>query len=307
MIKQLRYAGDQLRAAWDNYCQVYSSIQACHDRGKPHTYDSPLELTRLLDIELAFMSSLGPKIREIKQTISRAHDYASLQAPINSLPPEILIRVFHFVLAEPCGIQLLSPDYPGYHPSRYPEYLAQVCALWRRIALSSHSLWCHIDLSPFELYCDGLLTRAWTHVERVGNLPIELHIGGDEYDPSEPTPYIHSGLCAFLLMISSRVKTLELSIPDAFWCFHRTAFHALFSGQHSNLTKLVIHSDGNHYHSFIFAKADDADESDEEYEPFKLNISVSWLESGFAALTVLHLRDVFPVWSSKAYHGLVDL
>ncbi|EUC58514.1 F-box-like domain protein [Rhizoctonia solani AG-3 Rhs1AP] len=45
----------------------------------------------------------------------------------------------------------------------------------------------------------------------------------------------------------------------------------------------------------------------EDYWPLELDSTEEDIETSFAPITVLHLRGIFPWWSSTAYHGLVDL
>ncbi|KEP50431.1 F-box-like domain protein [Rhizoctonia solani 123E] len=305
MIEQLRLAGDQLRTAWSHYCKTYSAIQACHSQGKsPLGKGFPPEFIRQFDTELAFISSYEPKIQEIKLSIKHARNYSSGLAPINSLPPEILSRIFHLVLAQPCQLNRISEDKKKYYP-RYPDYLAHVCALWRRTAISAGSLWCHIDVSSYETSYDGLVARAETHLERTGEFPIELHIAmdGDIYDEDVLTC---RALCSLLSDASDRVESLELLVPRQFGHFHRSLFGIFLVGQPPIFTKFIIDSKAYHWNKFI--EPDYVDPG----EPcitcgFELQLENSCLEACFAPLTVLHLRGVFPLWESKAYHGLVDL
>ncbi|KDN44961.1 hypothetical protein RSAG8_05134, partial [Rhizoctonia solani AG-8 WAC10335] len=163
MIEQLHSAGDQLRAAWDNYFQAYSFIQSCQapSTKTPHVSGFSAKFSHQLDTELAFISSYESKIQELKVAITRARNYLSGLATINSLPPEILTRVFQFVRAQHCDLHKLPSDKKHY--PRYPDDLTHVCSLWRQIAISCCSLWSHIDLSPYDPCYGGLLARAGTY------------------------------------------------------------------------------------------------------------------------------------------------
>ncbi|KEP50428.1 F-box-like domain protein [Rhizoctonia solani 123E] len=175
MTDELKLASDQLCVAWNNYQRVCSNLEN-HLSQRPFGASSfPSEVCRLLDTEVDLVSSYEPRIQEIKIAVRRARNYSSGIAPINTLPPEILTRIFQLVLAPPCNLHLLSDDDDEHYP-RYPDYLTHVCSQWRRIAISSRSLWCHIDLSCHEIYSVGLAARARAHVARSGELPLELHI-----------------------------------------------------------------------------------------------------------------------------------
>ncbi|KDN33353.1 hypothetical protein RSAG8_13554, partial [Rhizoctonia solani AG-8 WAC10335] len=304
MIEQLRSAGDQLRAAWDNYCRVYSSIKSYQtSRKAPHADAFPAEFSRQLDTELAFISSYQSKIQEIKAAIGHVRNYTPSLVSINTLPPEILTRIFQLVLVLSCDLHAISFDEGQYHPT-YPDYLAQVCVLWRRTTISCYSLWCRIYLWPYEPYYEGLPTRADRHVARAGNLPIELRVAENLLGGLERKfpDYIH--LHEIVSPISDRVETLEIFVSESFRGLHGYVFKTLLLSQQSSLKKLVICS-GPYCVAFIHARG--SGESDDENDEFGLNLTENQLENAFAPLKVLHLHGVFPLWSGVAYHGLVDL
>ncbi|CAE6406619.1 hypothetical protein ACGC1H_000306 [Rhizoctonia solani] len=318
MIEELRSAGDQLRAAWDTYCLVYSNLKGCDMEIKsPHAHGFPPELTRQLDIELSFLSAYKTKIKRVQAAIGRARNYLSGVAPINNLPPEIITRILHLVRESPCSLHRrnISKSYETQHSS-YPSYLAQTCALWRNSAVSSSSLWRHIDLSPYQSDSCGLVARAETYLERAGGLLIELHIAGNEDHRLERPDQDYDNLYELVSRISSRVETLELVVTkDSQW-FFCTALRQLLLGPHLRLTKLVIRATNNYCDTFISAEdahsdRDDSDSeldgSDDELRDFRLNLTEAQIEGSFTPLTTVHLYGIFPAWSSAAYSGLVDL
>ncbi|KDN35027.1 hypothetical protein RSAG8_11938, partial [Rhizoctonia solani AG-8 WAC10335] len=218
---------------------------------------------------------------------------------INSLPPEILIRIFHVVLAQSCKLDSLICD-DKQHYSRYPDYLAQVCTLWRRIALSSRSLWCHIDLSPNQPYADGLVTRADTQLVQAGGLLIELHIA-----VKDTWYFEYDELYRLISLASGRVASLQLTMDGPFRVFHHDIFGLLFR-QRPALTKLVLRSTADYFNNFLVADSFN-DTMTEDFWPLTLDSTEEDIESSFAPITELYLRGTFPLWSSTAYHGLVDL
>ncbi|CAE6538302.1 unnamed protein product [Rhizoctonia solani] len=237
---------------------------------------------------------------EISSVSSYPRNHSYNLAPINTLPPEILIRIFHLVLAQPCNLHLLVSNGEKYY-SRCPDYLAQVCALWRRIVVPSCSLWCHIDLSLYYPCSEALVARAGAHAARAGELPLELHIAVDDNRSSE-----YNKILPLILRIAARVESLEFVLTGGFLGFHRRLFNLLL-GQRPILTKLGIRSNGNYSNNFIVPDSYDRTRLEGHFWPLKLDSSEDELESSFAPLTVLHLRGVFPLWWSTAYHGLVDL
>ncbi|KAL5632211.1 hypothetical protein ACGC1H_000268 [Rhizoctonia solani] len=223
-----------------------------------------------------------------------------IETPVHSLPPEILIRIFHIVLAQRCKLDsLLFSD--EQLCLGYPDYLAQVCTLWRRIAISSRSLWCHIDLSPNQPYADSLVTRADTHLVRAGGeLPIELHIA-----VKDTWHFEYDELYRLVSLLSGRVETLELTIGGPFRGFHHDIF-GLFFRQRPSLAKLVLRSEVDYCDNFLVADSFNTTMT-EDFWPLELDSTEEDIETSFAPITVLYLRGIFPWWSSTAYHGLVDL
>ncbi|CAE6493136.1 unnamed protein product [Rhizoctonia solani] len=308
MIEELKSAVDQLRTAWENYCQVLLTFQTSStQRNAGHAYNFPLELSRQLDTQLDFLSSHELEIRETKLAIKHTRNYSHSLAPINSLPLEILTRIFHLVRVWPCGLDHLSPRNKKRYPN-YPYYLTQVCSLWRRTAVSSHPLWCHIDLSSDESYYGHLIAQAETNVARSGRSPLELHITNGASGKFEWPHYAYEGLYEFVSHVSDRVESFELVVFGGFRGFHRSVFSRLLFSQNPTLTKLVLNSHQSHYDCFIVApEFDPGEELDDDITAFTLDLTTDQIESAFAPITVLHLRGIFPLWSSVAYSGLVDL
>ncbi|KAH7332610.1 hypothetical protein B0J17DRAFT_678303 [Rhizoctonia solani] len=303
MLDQLKSAGDQLSVAWDNYYRVCSNLENLRIKKKPHTaYSLPIVACRLLDTQLTLMSSYESKIQEAKLKVRHARNYSLRLAPINCLPPEILTRIFHLVRKHPCDLYQSSSSNKKCYPG-YPDYLAQVCSLWRKTALSSHSLWCHIDLSSHESWCAGLVSRVETYVARAGELPVELHVSAHEGWDTTPSDNKYEDLSRILSLISNRVESLEFAI-GTFGGFSRAVFRGLLLRRPPTLTKLILRSEIDRSNVFIVP---DPTQPIERGEGLALGLPENQLESSLAPLTTLHLCGIFPLWSSTAYHGLVDL
>ncbi|KAH7332623.1 hypothetical protein B0J17DRAFT_722151 [Rhizoctonia solani] len=309
MIEELRSMGDQLRTAWGNYLQVYSNPRNYHPQSEiDNTSGVSSGLSRQLDTELEFISLYESKVQEIKATIGRFRNRTSTLIPINTLPPEILICIFHLIPASPCNVEYLgAPRYKDQQFSKYPDYLAHVCTLWRRTAISSCSLWCHIDLSPYQSCYEALVSRAWVYAKRAGNLPIRLHIAESSYNRDfERAHEGYSDLYKLVSHISSRVETLEFVVGRYFRGFHVAVLRNLLLSEHPTLTKLVLSSEVQYYQSSISAGSV-SPYMEAESDDLQLDITEDEMARGFAPLKVLHAHNTFPAWESNAYHGLVDL
>ncbi|CAE6341391.1 unnamed protein product [Rhizoctonia solani] len=313
MIEQLRSLGDQLHAAWDTYHdQVHLTLQHYDQHIKaPHVHKISPEVTRQLDAELAFICSYETKIRHTKAVVCRARNYLSGVATINTLPPEIITRIFHLALEHPCDLHLRNASNSRGIHFDYPGYL-QTCARWRKIAISSSSLWCHIDMSPHQRDYGKLLARTQTFLARARGLPIELHISGNKDRPVDPTAQGYNDVHELISRISDRVETLDLTVTKNTQGFIRTALRQLLVGQHSGFKKLAIRSE-EYYDVFISPMDADSDADSDLGErgdgpaSLRLEVTEEQIETSFASLAVVHLFGIFPSWSSAAYSQLVDL
>ncbi|CAE6369934.1 unnamed protein product [Rhizoctonia solani] len=304
MLEQLRSAGDHLHAAWETYIRVCSALQSYQIQRDPLDKNVPSEFSSMLDTQLAFIASYESKIQEIKVTIRRARNYSLGLAPINSLPAEILSGIFQLVSPQRCDLHELSSDKKHY--PTYPENLTHVCSLWRRIAISCCSLWCHIDLTSYEPYYNALVERAETHSARAGQLPIELHVVDDVHSHIKRLPPGYDQLDKFISRISARVKTLNLFLENNVWGFLCSVFDTVLLNQHPILTKLIVRTE-NYPSASIYASTYTSSPPDIEDQDILLDLTEDQIESSFSPLTALHLAGIFPSWSSTAYHGLVDL
>ncbi|CAE6510152.1 unnamed protein product [Rhizoctonia solani] len=299
MIDELILAGNQIRLACDNYTRICLNVEKYLAQGG--SLGLPSEVCHQLGTELDELASCEVKIQEMKVSIHRARNYSPGIAPINSLPTEVFTRIFHY--ARPtCNLRLLSFCAKEHYPT-YPDYLTHVCSLWRTIAILSPSLWFHIDLTPDETHLDGLSDRAKVHVARSGQVPLELHSAGDTYHSGLVQPY--KGLLPFVSQISPRVSSLRIEARE-FGGLHRGILRELLLSQDSILTKLVIHSN-RRWNTLSNCSFDYMGLEETWGNCLNLDLAADQLERVFAPLTILRLRGTFPLWSSTAYHGLVDL
>ncbi|EUC58585.1 F-box-like domain protein, putative [Rhizoctonia solani AG-3 Rhs1AP] len=158
---------------------------------------------------------------------------------------------------------------------------------------------------PCRFYRPSLINRADVYKDRIGRMPIELHVA--EVRDYEEKSWDYGYLCDFLHDISPRVETLEFVATGGFGPFHRAVFSGLLIKGNSNLKKLVLSSRGQHHNTFIYPASLDRLVLDDTFRDFRLDLSEPDFARGFSTINVLHARGIFPSWSSTAYHGLVDL
>ncbi|TDL20072.1 hypothetical protein BD410DRAFT_390996 [Rickenella mellea] len=66
-------------------------------------------------------------------------------SPIQTIPPELLCEIFHHCISlpnDPYG----RPSVPRPSVKEAPLKLGRICRYWRKMALSSPSLWCRLSL-----------------------------------------------------------------------------------------------------------------------------------------------------------------
>ncbi|KAL5632226.1 hypothetical protein ACGC1H_000280 [Rhizoctonia solani] len=312
-MEALRSAGNQLRSALDQYLSVCSSIQHRFSQGGASNVSE--RCLHHIVTEMAHFSTYPSKLKEAEVSISQVYNNLSQIVPINQFPPEIMTHIFHLVPAsEPCNLRLiagaeLDPQILR-RPTRsrvenfpmYPDYLAQVCTRWRRIALASPSLWSHLDFTPDDMVHVGMLARANCHQERAKTVPLILHL----YESNDINWDKHT-LEEFLTSIANRIKLLDFTIIRSSGLFTSLIFEGLLPGcasESSNFTQLTVIYTGA-CDSPHFSSADE-DET-HAYGRLVLNTPHSVIEDSFRRISILHSHGFFPSWSSAAYNNLVDL
>ncbi|PIL34023.1 hypothetical protein GSI_03731 [Ganoderma sinense ZZ0214-1] len=150
----------------------------------PSIIPSVEEVTTLLS---KFNTSLDSAIRErsfsleqvqdvtaaVARSLSTLHRYHNTLLPIGTLPPEVLIRVFDFVVSPPSDVHDVKP----HKQAKWAIALTHVCSLWREIALSTSRLWSQI--------VDEDLNLARLFLQRSRSTPIRFY-ASLSMPPSEP-------------------------------------------------------------------------------------------------------------------------
>ncbi|QRV89256.1 pyrolysin [Ceratobasidium sp. AG-Ba] len=99
------------------------------------------------------------------------------RAPVNTLPFEVLARIFELTAVPFCYFDRdlsYSQDREGKHDRLID--LSSVCSLWRKIMLQCGWLWAHVDMTlnsqkgSYQAFCPGIL---W--LERSNGYPLHIH------------------------------------------------------------------------------------------------------------------------------------
>ncbi|KAG8701767.1 hypothetical protein FRC11_011927, partial [Ceratobasidium sp. 423] len=294
MYNELKDASESLHTALERYLNICSSIQS-RSSEENASRRIPRDVARLIKQEFPTVQGYESRLRDAKTAITVVHNSAFHISPINALPPEVLMHIFHIIFqGEPCNI----------------DHLAQVCSHWRSVAISSHYLWSHIDYHPdkSELFHPELLDHAKLHVARSGRVPLEIHIsasiGCDGVDID-----LHDEAELFFQSIAPRMWALDLDLENfdmfdnATDTYHAVIDSLILYSTPGMLTKLITLDPG--FDGFITPGHDNIAIGG-DCGLALLNSSYE-LDQVFASIAVLHLQGLYPRWQSLAYHGLVDL
>ncbi|KAK7008210.1 F-box domain-containing protein [Favolaschia claudopus] len=164
-----------------------------------------------LQVEREHMAALEAQIADLERRLAILRDEKALvqdildayKYPVLELPNEIVSEIFiHFV-----------PPYPSRPPNRgtlSPTLLTQICARWRRIALSTTQLWraVHIAFWDDDVDLHPQIQLADTWFSRAGLCPLSLEISGRS-DLSIPREEISD-----LAVEQARWEYLKINVSD---------------------------------------------------------------------------------------------
>ncbi|KAL5633437.1 hypothetical protein ACGC1H_003806 [Rhizoctonia solani] len=298
MDDRLQCAGHQLEVALNRYLEASITTQASPSG---QITNVPRAQTLALVEYLPELTGFERKVQRARATIGIARNNSTVVVPIHRLSPELIARIFyHVVSSEIC---MLKHDGKGQLPRRSIN-LSHVCTHWRQIAITSPNLWSHIDVSPSILKNERSLSRTQTFLLRTGQLSLDLHI---EY-ASEDDGGDGSSLNDFIAPLVPRTQGITCRVhPPLLVSEHRFSQSALSCFLNENiipgkLTMLDLTVNRSSYTFFI-----QANEHKPSFDSLSLNVSMHRLEELLLPITVLRVSALYPQWTSKAYHGLIEL
>ena len=145
----------------------------------------------------ALLAQLGRKRKEL-ENFTLEHE--AVLAPIRLLPSEILVEIF----------TLCMPRWgSSFAPRVVPLLVAQICASWRKVALSAQNLW-----SSITVYCgnlpNSLLVQVW--MSRAMSSPLNICLNAQSHCYS-----VTKSMWATVVKLvkyCNRWKHVELALPD---------------------------------------------------------------------------------------------
>ncbi|KAG9125629.1 hypothetical protein FRC07_006812, partial [Ceratobasidium sp. 392] len=134
-----------------------------------------------LYLELLSLHLHEQKLQEARLRLSEAHNSSYSFVPINSLPPEILIKIFSLATHE-----WINEDhrFVGLDEGSGRGDIAGVCCLWRRLMLHSGVFWSELDLVLVGPTSEAHYERAALWAGRSQNVFLDVMIQEEEIEPS---------------------------------------------------------------------------------------------------------------------------
>ncbi|KAG8793234.1 hypothetical protein FRC12_003451 [Ceratobasidium sp. 428] len=203
-------------------------------------------------------------------------------APVNTLPPEILVGIFA-LLKVYCVLKRDSTT----------DAFTRVCVYWRQVSIAAADLWAHIDIGPT---IPASLTELL--LDRSKNASIDIHAFEPVKDASSHDPEGHTYECTVQAMV-------KLLVPH----LHRLRTLSVMSARMGGLTSAIFNQWSNHGcagtptslsiqrpQSRGILSVQSQGETSENLE--RMLLAVNTLHLDYVRLTD---------WASNAYRGLVDL
>ncbi|KAG8763266.1 hypothetical protein FRC11_004953 [Ceratobasidium sp. 423] len=328
MEQKLKQASSWLGSEPDEYLDACISARHSHplaDRGDdaqtPHLPG---------DSELRQSMSYRKDLDKAQIAVSAIGNHPANRGvtTIKDLPPEIIIHIFHLVVAgQPC---LVHHNRYSYEVEiQYPKYLdslSHICSTWRRIAIDLPSLWSHIDIALDHSLNPGLFERAKIYAARAGLYPLSVHISNTistrEQNRKTYRDIATRGSIPVFFedwedlqdfrFIASPIKIghleVDLSLADGLRdCHFRMLEYFLARCEPGVFTRyttrlrLISESRPERTPFIDPANASPSDEAS------TLDLPEPHFEAIWLGASSVRVNGLCPNWASKAYHGLVEL
>ncbi|CAE6457659.1 unnamed protein product [Rhizoctonia solani] len=307
MLEDLRSASSALSEALDHYVNTCAKLR---DRYfEERATDKLDELLNCVANELQLVTSYEIKLKQAEAPIKAVRNNSPVAVPISRLPPEMLARIFQIVVDDQPELYdaARDPFVASLSLPKYPERLSHVCFGWRHIALTTPSLWTRIDVVMNNSLGLRSLARAKVHAERAGRSTLDVYMTDPNLGPGKISYHKPNDFedCSFLAFPKTRMRSLNLTsscgLSDS---HHRFICYCIMNCAEQTLKQLVVRylPDQGTPYGFIVS-------ADSRHGPKSLEIDLPEhsLENIWHSITTLRLTGMYPYWTSRAYHQLVDL
>ncbi|KAG8755253.1 hypothetical protein FRC11_006159, partial [Ceratobasidium sp. 423] len=331
---ELHIASGLLHAALERYTNACSALH--NEIPFKNTINGVPELLSVMNNELQLVESYKGELTRAQVAVKKTRNSLA-NAPINTLPAEVLMYIFRLILSQrPCPLRVINhwnPRSPARFP-KYPDILSHVCSRWRQIALASHELWSHIDIALSCSLSKRFHKRAITYVARAYSMPLDIHFidpgcvqqayndGSEPYDSDEEigewvdSVYDYNpGEFTFLdFSPEPRIKSIGLLAQYRYHPIHNRALeYCLANCLPGSLSELVIDAacetllPNRALPDSGFFETNPDLHNQEHVSAAHLFLSEQQLELAWHSTTSLVLKGRYPRWTSAAYHGLTEL
>ncbi|CAE6478553.1 unnamed protein product [Rhizoctonia solani] len=292
MVEELNTTRSLLSDALDRYLDACLTIQQYHLEKRSLT-DVPPELSPHVESEDRLTTELEGKLRKAKAAMRWSRNCSPSLVPIHKLPSDLLAHIFLLVVNLQSGL-----DWSGS-----PEVLAHVCSRWREVALQFPLLWRFISL-PFTGSVETpQVDRAAFFASHAHPLHLYIRLNpGNRIFTTDNLDYPK----AFAGTIAPHIRSLEVTsvtVNDFMERYQRSFLAAYFAQCKSGALEFLTlsHQEAD---PILF---DITTDLPEYMESSCKALITGNLDQSLAPVTVLRATGLYPIWTSKAYHGLVEL
>ncbi|CEL62998.1 hypothetical protein RSOLAG1IB_10637 [Rhizoctonia solani AG-1 IB] len=310
-MQALRSARSKIDSALDEYIHACLSLYRSEANS---SINSLRELSKDIEAELDAFAAIQKKTYQAEGKLKKGRNSLFSVVPINTLPNEVLLRMFHWVM------NAHSLDFDTLVDANMLPVnnlaISQVCSRWRFVSLGATYLWSHIDLSGQEKVV--ALRKAFA--SRAGHHPLSVRVVEPfrRWESDRGHFYFYN----FLSTVAPRMESLEFAwvLPPPYLEYSHTWFRILQHAMMYTTDKLTtlslsdrkVQSYNSSAHWFLTV-----DDPDSNLGALKANdtgltmvfdeISEKHYDAILGNVKVLRLDIVYPKWTSKAYHGLTEL
>ncbi|EUC56151.1 F-box-like domain protein, putative, partial [Rhizoctonia solani AG-3 Rhs1AP] len=311
MAEELDLATTYLNDALNRYNILCTGLRNHYVSGTGLRMDNTPELTGRVVQELSRASSYETEIRHSKAILNQLYNISGSRpaVSINKLPLEILARIFEDVVnTHPCPVledRLRVPSKATF--LKDPVILSHVCSHWRRVAINTATLWSHIDIDPSLISLSETSARLDFYKARSADALLDIHVAeaprtpdAPYYPPSSADP----AMIDLLALTSPRMRSLTLTVSASrkmYRTFLATCFSNCTPGTLASVSIRSVGRERSDWPHLVEAR-------DLQHMMDKMTgLPFDTAEAIWHGVKILQLGGFRPTWSSKAFHGLIEL
>ncbi|QRW13364.1 tigger transposable element-derived protein 6 [Ceratobasidium sp. AG-Ba] len=257
--------------------------------------NEPAAIFQTFDQELQNTPAYVSKLHKAHAALAVARNHSRKLVPINSLPREVLTRIFGIVTGfrreDPC-------PFLGTESLHRPDSLSEVCSFWNQLVKSTPSLWSCIELVVSRRMQPNSYALASQFLRFSNGVPLSIRLVGRSYiEPEELNT-----LLEWLSSVVKRTYRLE-ACARSFDASHLRAILACWL-EHGNPWSLKemdlgLMSWSTNVETLEIGPSNAASEG--------FGIPPERAQEFFKSITLLRLREIFFRWDRVTFGGLITL